>query len=93
MNTGYVKIYPKVDVEEIRVDIPPLFLLQEIIVPQPVQQVEENEQHNRDGSLPPENISIENAVEAPQPAPLEKGDLPLQMIMWCIYRNLILILG
>ena len=33
----------KVDVEEIRVDIPPLFLPQEIIVPQPVQQVEENE--------------------------------------------------
>ena len=60
----------KVDVEEIRVDIPPLFLPQEIIVPQPVQQVEENEQHNRDGSLPPENISIENDVEPPQPAPL-----------------------
>ena len=39
----------KVDVEEIRVDIPPLFLPQEIIVPQPIQQVEENEQHNRDG--------------------------------------------
>ena len=35
------------------------FLPQEIIVPQPVQQVEENEQHNRDGSLPPENIAIE----------------------------------
>ena len=33
----------KVDVEEIRVDIPPLCLPQEIIVPQPVQQVEENE--------------------------------------------------
>ena len=33
----------KVDVEEIRVDIPPLFLPQEIIVPQLVQQVEENE--------------------------------------------------
>ncbi|KAL6334275.1 hypothetical protein AAG906_014675 [Vitis piasezkii] len=51
----------KVDIEEIRVDIPPPFLPQEIIVPQPVQQVEENEQHNRDGSLPPENIAIENA--------------------------------
>ncbi|RVW53328.1 Retrovirus-related Pol polyprotein from transposon TNT 1-94 [Vitis vinifera] len=60
----------KVDNEEIRVDIPPPFLPQEIIVPQPVQQVEENEQHNRDGSLPPENIAIENAVEPPQPAPL-----------------------
>ena len=48
----------KVDVEEIRVDIPPLFLPQEIILPQPVQQVEENEQHNRDGSLPPENIPL-----------------------------------
>ena len=57
----------KVDVEEIRVDIPPLSLPQEIIVPQPVQQVEENEQHNRDGSLPLENIAIENAVEPPQP--------------------------
>ena len=63
----------KVDVEEIRVDIPPLFLPQEIIVPQPVQQVEENEQHNRDGSLPPENIAIENAVEPPQPAPLRRS--------------------
>ncbi|RVW26828.1 hypothetical protein CK203_111491 [Vitis vinifera] len=31
----------KVDIEEIRVDIPPPFLPQEIIVPQPVQQVEE----------------------------------------------------
>ena len=55
----------KVGVEEIRVDIPQLFLPQEIIVPQPVQQIEENEQHNRDGSLPPENIAIENAVEPP----------------------------
>ena len=63
----------KVDVEEIRVDIPPLFLPQEIIVPQPVQQVEENEQHNRVGSLPPENIAIENAVEPPQPAPLRRS--------------------
>ena len=63
----------KVDVEEIIVDIPPLFLPQEIIVPQPVQQVEENEQHNRDGSLPPKNIAIENAVEPPQPAPLRRS--------------------
>ena len=63
----------KVDVEEIRVDIPPLFLPQEIIVPQHVQQVEENEQHNRDGSLPPENIAIENAIEPPQPAPLRRS--------------------
>ena len=63
----------KVDVEEIRVDIPPLFLPQEIIIPQLVQQVEENEQHNRDGSLPPENIAIENAVEPPQPAPLRRS--------------------
>ena len=63
----------KVDVEEIRVDIPPLFLPQEIIVSQPVQQVEENEQHNRVGSLPPENIAIENAVEPPQPAPLRRS--------------------
>ncbi|RVW86375.1 Retrovirus-related Pol polyprotein from transposon TNT 1-94 [Vitis vinifera] len=63
----------KVDIEEIRVDIPPPFLPQEIIVPQPVQQVEENEQHNRDGSLPPENIAIENAVEPPQPAPLRRS--------------------
>ena len=63
----------KVDVEEIRVDIPPLFLPQEIIVPQPVQQVEENEQHNRGGSLPPENIAIENAVKPPQPAPLRRS--------------------
>ena len=55
----------KVDVEEIRVDIPPLFLPQEIIVPQPVQQVEENEQHNRDVSLPPKYIAIENVVEPP----------------------------
>ena len=62
----------EVDVEEIRVDIPPLFLPQEIIVPQPVQQ-EENEQHNRDGSLPPENIAIENFVEPPQPAPLRRS--------------------
>ena len=54
-------------------DIPPLFLPQEIIVPQPVQQVEENEQHNRVGSLPPENIAIENAVEPPQPAPLRRS--------------------
>ena len=54
-------------------DIPPLFLSQEIIVPQPVQQVEESEQHNRDGSLPPENIAIENAVEPPQPAPLRRS--------------------
>ncbi|RVW50384.1 Retrovirus-related Pol polyprotein from transposon TNT 1-94 [Vitis vinifera] len=50
----------KVDIEEIRVDISPPFLPQEIIAPQPVQQVEEHEQHNRDGSLPPENIAIEN---------------------------------
>ena len=63
----------KVDVEEIRVDIPPLFLPQEIIVPQPVEQVEENEQHNRDGSLPPENIAIENVEEPPQPAPLRRS--------------------
>ena len=63
----------KVDVEEIRVDIPPLFLPQEIIVPQPVQQVEENEQHNRDGSLPPENIAIENIVKPPQPTPLRRS--------------------
>ena len=63
----------KVDVEEIRVDIPPLFLPQEIIVPQLVQQVKENEQHNRDGSLPLENIAIENAVEPPQPAPLRRS--------------------
>ncbi|KAL6315693.1 hypothetical protein AAG906_005785 [Vitis piasezkii] len=35
----------------------------EIIAPQPVQQVEEHEQHNRDGSLPLENIAIENVVE------------------------------
>ena len=60
----------KVDVEEIRVNIPPLFLPQEIIVPQPV---EENEQHNRDGSLPLENIAIENVVESPQPAPLRRS--------------------
>ncbi|RVX18946.1 Retrovirus-related Pol polyprotein from transposon TNT 1-94 [Vitis vinifera] len=32
-----------------------------------------NEQHNRDGSLPPENIAIENAVEPPQPAPLRRS--------------------
>ena len=43
----------KVDVEEVRVDIPPLFLPEEIVVPRPVQQVEENEQHNKDCSLPP----------------------------------------
>ena len=35
--------------------------------------VEENEQHNRDGSLPPENIVIENVVEPPQPAPLRRS--------------------
>ncbi|KAL6323845.1 hypothetical protein AAG906_005840 [Vitis piasezkii] len=52
----------KVDIEEIRVDIPPPFLPQEIIVPQPVQQVEDNEQNNRDGSLPLENIAIENEI-------------------------------
>ncbi|RVW37000.1 Retrovirus-related Pol polyprotein from transposon TNT 1-94 [Vitis vinifera] len=63
----------KVDIEEIRVDIPPPFLPQEIIVPQPVQQVEDNEQNNRDGSLPLENIAIENAVEPPQPAPLRRS--------------------
>ena len=63
----------KIDVEEIRVDIPPLFLPQEIIVPQPVQQVEENKQHNGDGSLPLENIAIENVVEPPQPAPLRRS--------------------
>ncbi|WJZ82589.1 hypothetical protein VitviT2T_002334 [Vitis vinifera] len=63
----------KVDIEEIRVDIPPPFLPQEIIVPQPIQQVKENEQHNRDSSLPPENIAIENAVEPPQPAPLRRS--------------------
>ena len=63
----------KVDVEEIIVDITPLFLPQEIIVPQPIQQVEKNEQHNRDGSLPLENIAIENAVEPPQPAPLRRS--------------------
>ena len=54
-------------------DIPPLFLPQEIIVPQSVQQVEENEQHNRDDSLPPENIAIENVVEPPQPTPLRRS--------------------
>ena len=54
-------------------DISPLFLPQEIIVPQLVQQVKENEQHNRVGSLPPENIAIENAVEPPQPAPLRRS--------------------
>ncbi|RVW22816.1 Retrovirus-related Pol polyprotein from transposon TNT 1-94 [Vitis vinifera] len=63
----------KVDIEEIRVDIPPPFLPQEIIVPQPVQQVEDNEQNNRDGSLPLENIAIENAVEPPQPALLRRS--------------------
>ncbi|RVX15068.1 Retrovirus-related Pol polyprotein from transposon TNT 1-94 [Vitis vinifera] len=63
----------KVDIEEIRVDIPPPFLPQEIIAPQPVQQVEEHEQHNRDGSLPPENIAIENVVEPPQLAPLRRS--------------------
>ncbi|RVW32004.1 Retrovirus-related Pol polyprotein from transposon TNT 1-94 [Vitis vinifera] len=63
----------KVDIEEIRVDIPPPFLPQEIIVPQPVQQVEDNEQNNRDGSLPLENIAIENVVEPPQPAPLRRS--------------------
>ncbi|RVW93925.1 Retrovirus-related Pol polyprotein from transposon TNT 1-94 [Vitis vinifera] len=64
----------KVDIEEIRVDIPPHFLPQEIIVPQPVQQVEDNERHNRDGSLPLENIAIENVVEPPQPAPLRRSE-------------------
>ena len=54
-------------------DIPPPFLHQEIIVPQPVQQVEENEKHNRDGSLPPENIAIENAIEPPQLKPLRRS--------------------
>ena len=63
----------KVDIEEIRVDIPPSFLPQEIIAPQPIQQVEEHEQHNRDGSLPLENIAIENAVEPPQPEPLRRS--------------------
>ncbi|RVW63464.1 Retrovirus-related Pol polyprotein from transposon TNT 1-94 [Vitis vinifera] len=63
----------KVDIEEIRVDIPPPFLPQEIIIPQPVQQVEDNEQHNRDGSLPPENIAIENDVEPLQPTPLRRS--------------------
>ncbi|RVW56198.1 Retrovirus-related Pol polyprotein from transposon TNT 1-94 [Vitis vinifera] len=33
----------------------------------------ENEQHNRDGTLPPENIAIENVVEPPQPAPLRRS--------------------
>ena len=64
----------KVGVEEIRVDIPQLFLRQEIIVPQPVQQVEENEQHNRDGSLPPKNIAIKNVLEPPQPKPLRRSE-------------------
>ncbi|KAL6340144.1 hypothetical protein AAG906_040580 [Vitis piasezkii] len=49
----------KVDIEEIRVDIPPPFLPQEIIALQPVQQVEEHEQHNRN--------------EPPQPAPLRRS--------------------
>ena len=63
----------KVIFEDIRVDIPQPLLPQEIIVSQPVQQGEENEQHNRDGSLPPENIAIENVVEPPQPAPLRRS--------------------
>ncbi|RVW71668.1 Retrovirus-related Pol polyprotein from transposon TNT 1-94 [Vitis vinifera] len=63
----------KVDIEEIRVDIHHPFLPQEIIAPQPVQQVEEHEQHNRDGSLPSENIAIENVVEPPQLAPLRRS--------------------
>ncbi|RVX22568.1 hypothetical protein CK203_012513 [Vitis vinifera] len=63
----------KVDIKEIRMDIPPLFLPQEIIAPQPAQQVEEHEQHNRDGSLPRENIAIENVVEPPQPEPLRRS--------------------
>ncbi|RVW17709.1 Retrovirus-related Pol polyprotein from transposon TNT 1-94 [Vitis vinifera] len=69
----------KVDIEEIRVDIPPPFLPQEIIAPQPAQQVEEHEQHNRDGSLPRENIAIENAVEPPQP---ETFDCKLVRCKW-----------
>ena len=44
-----------------------------VVITQPVQQVEDNEQNNRDGSLPLENIAIENAVEPPQPAPLRRS--------------------
>ena len=36
-------------------------------------KLRDNKQHNRVGSLPPENIAIENAVEPPQPTPLRRS--------------------
>ncbi|RVX18922.1 Retrovirus-related Pol polyprotein from transposon TNT 1-94 [Vitis vinifera] len=70
----------KVDIEEIRVDIPPSFLPQEIIAPQPIQQVEEHEQHNRDGSLPLENIAIEN-VESDFDIGIKKNPVSISQAM------------
>uniref|UniRef100_A0A803MAV9 Retrovirus-related Pol polyprotein from transposon TNT 1-94-like beta-barrel domain-containing protein n=1 Tax=Chenopodium quinoa TaxID=63459 RepID=A0A803MAV9_CHEQI len=63
----------KVEIEEIRVDIPPPFLPMEIVAPQPYVFVEDHEQHDGDSSLPPENIAIENDVEPPQPAALRRS--------------------
>uniref|UniRef100_A0A803LZ05 Retroviral polymerase SH3-like domain-containing protein n=1 Tax=Chenopodium quinoa TaxID=63459 RepID=A0A803LZ05_CHEQI len=62
----------KVEIEEIRVDIPLPFLPMEIIAPQPYVFVKDHEQHDGDSSLPPKNIAIENDVESPQPAALRR---------------------
>lgn len=63
----------KVNLEEIRVDIPPPFPTREIVVPQPIQPVEANEQHNGNDSPFHEDIAIENNVEPPQPAVLRRS--------------------
>uniref|UniRef100_A0A803LV75 Retroviral polymerase SH3-like domain-containing protein n=1 Tax=Chenopodium quinoa TaxID=63459 RepID=A0A803LV75_CHEQI len=63
----------KVEIEEIRVDIPPPFLPTEIVAPQPSFHVEDHEQHDGDSSLLPENVAIENDVEPPQPAALRRS--------------------
>ena len=63
----------KIDLEEVRVDILPPSPPRGIAVPQPVQQVEINEQHNANDPPLHEDIAIENVVEPPQPAALRRS--------------------
>ena len=63
----------KVNLEKIRVDIPPPFPTQDIVVPQPIQQVEGNEQHYGNDSPLHKDITTKNNVESLQSAVLRKS--------------------
>ena len=87
----------KTNIQEVRVQVPLPITSKEIVVPTIVESFNNVGQQINDQSLPNEITTNEPIMEEPQQSTLRRSqreeDLLFLIIMWYIYKNLIVILG